>query len=431
MPPFRTASFRSCVCETSKEIGVFVCDVLSQPHYGTPWRTPDPSAATKSSRALPLARSDDVVVLGAPPSQDYLAWLKELGLGPRHVVVYDDPSTGLSIADRILTSPKPLKDLLAKLGRSGVYVPFYAGEKEMAAAQSLGLPLLGCSEDITLRFFNKEVFKEECRSLEIPTVEGASHEIGSSASAPSCEELESLVTALLANHSSLIVRPTLGGLTPQVYRAESLNVSEVVTSLSAQHPGRVLIEPLLKVIASPNDQWCITRSRRVEHLGMSTQLFDGLKHTGNLKGQFFSERTTSAIESMSERIAQRMSEVGYRGVLSIDYIISDQGIFPIQNNARLNGSTFAFGIIENLERLIGHIQCWKFLRVSGNLSTFGALRQRLSPVLFDGIRKNSLFIFDTDSLPTNGSVGILAAAEDMYHIEYLEGALREFGLESL
>jgi hypothetical protein len=134
---------------------------------------------------------------------------------------------------------------------------------------------------------------------------------------------------------------------------------------------------------------------------------------------------------MSERIARRMSEVGYRGVLSIDYIISEQGIFPIQNNARLNGSTFAFGIIENLGRLIGQIQCWKFLRAKGELATFEDVRKRLSPILFDGIRKNSVFVFDTDSLPTNGSVGILIAAEDMYHIEYLEGALREFGLMPL
>jgi hypothetical protein len=406
--------------------------VLSQPHYGIPWRTPDPSAATKSSRALPLARAEDIVVLSSPPSPEYFAWLKNLGLGPRNIVVYEDPSMGVSIAERILSNPARLKDSLAKVGRPGVYVPFYAGNKELAAAQSTGLPLLGCPEDITLRFFNKEAFKEECRALEIPTVEGASHDLGGAQSEPpSSQDLEALVSALLSNHSSLIVRPTLGGLKPQVYRAESLNIQEVLASISAHKPGRVLIEPLLKVIASPNDQWCITRSKRVEHIGMSTQLFDGLRHTGNLNGQFFSERTTATIHSMSERIARRMSEVGYRGVLSIDYIISEQGIFPIQNNARLNGSTFAFGIIENLGRLIGQIQCWKFLRAKGELATFEDVRKRLSPILFDGIRKNSVFVFDTDSLPTNGSVGILIAAEDMYHIEYLEGALREFGLMPL
>jgi predicted ATP-grasp superfamily ATP-dependent carboligase len=52
-----------------------------------------------------------------------------------------------------------------------------------------------------------------------------------------------------------------------------------------------------------------------------------------------------------------MAEFGYRGVVGIDYIVSDEGIFPVENNARFNASSYVSMIVDNIEKLTPPIPC--------------------------------------------------------------------------
>ncbi len=58
-----------------------------------------------------------------------------------------------------------------------------------------------------------------------------------------------------------------------------------------------------------------------------------------------------------------MADTGYKGVVGIDYIVSDEGVFPVENNARFNGSSYVSLIVDNIEKLTAPIPCWKFMKI--------------------------------------------------------------------
>ncbi|MBW2166424.1 MAG: hypothetical protein JRG74_10145 [Deltaproteobacteria bacterium] len=77
-----------------------------------------------------------------------------------------------------------------------------------------------------------------------------------------------------------------------------------------------------------------------------------------------------------------MAESGYNGVVDIDYIVSDEGIFPVENNARFNGSSYVSMIVDNIEKLTSPIPYWKFIKIKT-----------------DGNKLNSVFPFNCNALP--------------------------------
>jgi hypothetical protein len=422
-------SLDECFRNSKDESLIFGVDLSADPPYAKYWFNVLKDLHSKCARALPIAGPDDIVLLSGSLEPQYLGWLKELGLGPGEVVAYNASHAKESLPALISKNPAPLLKAIQRIGKKPVYVPFFAGSEERKLAENLGMDFFGCNEDITLSYYNKESFKERCKRLGIQTVEGFSHEVKMRSSGLDLAEFANVLSALLGNYSSLMVRGALSGGGASVYKVEPVNIKETIQKLSANRQGgSFLIEPYLNVIASPNDQWCVTRQGRIVHLEITAQLFKGLEHAGNLKGQYFSHRVFDGITRTSEKIVKAMAEEGYRGIVGIDYIVADEGIFPIENNARLNGSTFAIGIVEKLSRRTKDINVWKFYRTEITPCSFSDLRSRLGELLYDGSSVNSVFPFDADSLNTSGAVTFLMLAEDMYHLQFLEAALAEMGL---
>lgn len=409
---------------------VFATDVLSQPQYREVYLAADPLVGLKCARALPLASTTDIVVLPSAADPDYVSWLRGLELGPTTIISYDLSDPSLPLSEAIARNPKPVREALDRIGRRAVLVPFYSGDAELAAARAIGATLFGCDERTTLKYFDKESFKAECRALDIAVVEGTSHDArGRSGLRPHADELASRVIELLQHYPSVIIRGTVGAGGKSVYTVDNSDADAVEEALSAIPDDRVLVEPLLTVIASPNDQWLIEASGEINHIGVSAQIFEGLRHKGNLKGQYFSKRIYDYIRETSGKIVSAMADGGYRGIVGIDYIVSDEGIFPIENNARMNGSSFTFGIIDALEARHGRIGAWKFFKARTNPTTFAELARRIAPLLYDGSSSNAVFPYDCEALAKNGTFAPVLCGEDMYHIEYLEEALRSLGVE--
>ncbi|RMD85602.1 MAG: hypothetical protein D6808_04920 [Candidatus Dadabacteria bacterium] len=324
-----------------------------------------------------------------------------------------------------MENPKPLLDAIRETGKKPVFVPFYSSSQEKVCAELLEAELFGSEPNVCSRYFSKNTFKEECVKLDIPTVEGVSQSLDSPSD---LESLESLVSSLLSHYDSVIIRGEHGSAGSSVYKTDSPDIIHIYEEIKESKQSKVLVEPMLKVIASPNDQWAIDRSGDIHHLGMSAQLFEGLKHAGNLKGQYFSGRTYRTIQKMSRTIAKKMAGDGYVGVFGIDYIITQEGIFPIENNARINGSTFTFGIVDAIEEKIGKVPCWKFFKVHSEARSFEELKGTMRDLLYDGTKINVVFPYDCDTLSETGTFAVVLLAEDMYHIEYLEEGLKSMGI---
>jgi len=421
---------RECVSRSRKESVVFAVDVLSQPKYRETLLQLDPDVRSRCSRALPLARNEDIVVLSAPTDTEYYQWLRDHEMGPERVVVYDLSESSVSLSEAITAEPDKLKKAIVETGKAPVYLPFYCGESDVSAAKVLDAELFGCDESIVLEYFDKTKFKEVVRDIGIETMAGASYTL-SERDKVDGRDLEKIVSKLLGSYPSLVIRGSLGAAGSSIYQVQRESVQEVIEQIRAQNDPGLLLEPLLKVIASPNDQWIIDRTGRIFHLGISVQLFKEFRHIGNLRGNFLSQRIERKVIDTSAMIVQRMAEHGYRGVLGIDYIVSDQGVYPIENNARLNGSSFAFGIIDHLKNSIGPVPCWKFYKAVTAPCSFMELCERIAPVLYDGQGINTVFPFDCDSLSRSGIFTPLLIAEDSFHIQYLEETLNGLGIERI
>ncbi|MCB0334755.1 MAG: hypothetical protein KDD62_00575 [Bdellovibrionales bacterium] len=422
----RKIPFRECISADAKEVAIFATDVLTQPQFSK-YAHMNPHVFCKCSRALPIAKSNDIVVLTGSLEPQYYQWLRGIGFGPETVIEYRYHASDVSLTDIILGDLAPIHQALEREQKKAVLVPFYSGHKESVLAESLGVSLFGSDTEICKRYFNKASFKRICVELGIPTVSGSSFSMNDTHHTGAFEQL---VSAVLSNYGKVIIRGEFGSSGSSLYQADcSSRLPQLYDQIRANDDGNLLIEPMLKVVASPNDQWIIDREGKIHHLGMSAQLFKELAHAGNLKGQYFSGKTYKYITSVSRKIVRKMADDGYTGALGIDYIVTEEGIFPIENNARLNGSSFVYGIVDRVEEQIGSVPCWKFFKARTQPGDFHQLADALGTILYSGKQLNRVFPFDCDMLALNGEFTAVLLAEDMYHIDYLEEALTLAGIE--
>lgn len=422
-------TFIDAIRANAKRPLIFAADVLSQPHRELYLKS-DPYAHTKCNRALGMSEDIDAVLLVAPVNQDYIAWLKSNKLAPKVIFSFNLEQTDKSLGELILENPDTVRAALGDiLSQKPIYVPHYSSKTDLRVAELLGAELFGSDEDVAMKYFDKKSFKEELQSLGITTVGGITH--GLQGSLPNPGELAEIMERLLHSYPSLMVRGARGSSGSSAYHVDGEKVHEVIETLQANRDEEILIEPFLSVIASPNDQWIIDLNGDIHHVGLSAQLFEELKHVGNIQGQLFSKRVSDEIYETSRKIVTRMKEEGYQGLLGIDYIVTDQGIFAIENNARMNGSSYAFGVVDRLSRTFDTELCWKFYKAHSPVNSFDELTQLLNPILYDGKSTNCVFPFDCDRLSATGIFAPILIAEDTYHLHYLEQTLDALNIQKV
>ncbi|MBW2265440.1 MAG: hypothetical protein JRF28_04610 [Deltaproteobacteria bacterium] len=415
--------FRKCVSNNDKELIIYGADNFSQ----FPRR--DASVSSKCDRTLPAACRDDLVVLRGKLDHEYYNWLRSHGLGSDHVVEYKAQSREMTLSELIVNNPEPIKKIIQKTGRKPVYVPWFSGHMETEAAKILGADLFGASESATLKYNDKASFKNLCRQLGIPVVEGALFGMYPENS-DNCFEMKKIINSYLSTHGTVIIRGTLGEAGMSLYKTDGNDISKLYQQIADSGEKVVIIEPFLNIISSPNDQWVIGRDGKITPLGMRDQICErGMVHIGTLKGGKTSPDVLNYITETSMKIVNNMAEFGYRGVTGIDYIVSDDGIFPVENNARFNGSTYVSMIVDNIEELCSPIPFWKFIKIKTTTCSFSELTERIEPVLYDGNKSNSVFPFNCNALALTGDFAVVLLAENMERISCLEESLKEMGVK--
>jgi hypothetical protein len=414
---------RKCISGSADELIIYGADNFAQ------FPSRDASIRSKCDRALPAARQDDLVVLRGKLDREYHSWLRSHGLGSDHVAEYEAMSRELSLSELIVKDPGPILKIIRETGRKPVYVPWFSGRMELEAARALGADLFGAPEAATLKYNDKSDFKTVCRQLGVSVVVGDSFAIHPENSA-NAGEMARVVSRHLSTHETVIIRGTVGAFGMSLYKTAGDNVPDLYREIAASGEMMVIIEPFLRVISTPNDQWVIDRNGGISHLGLADQICErGMVHIGTQEGQPPSQRIHSYITQTSHRIAKHMAGFGYRGVLGIDYIVTDEGIFPIENNARFNGSSYVRLIINNIENLTTPIGYWKFIKIKTLPCSFSELTQRIENVLFDGKKMNSVFPYNCNALPSTGDFAVILLAEDLNHLVYLEQLLKEMGVK--
>ena len=242
--------------------------------------------------------------------------------------------------------------------------------------------------------------------------------------------MKNIIKGYLSNSKTVIIRGILGEAGMSLYKTNGNDISELYQKIALSGEKAIIIEPFLKVFSSPNDQWVISRDGTVNHLGMRDQICEsGMIHTGTIKGAKTSPDVLNYIIETSVKIVNYMAEFGYRGVVGIDYIVTEDGIFPVENNARFNGSSYVSMIVDNIEKLTSPIPCWKFIKIKTAACSFYELIERIKPVLYDGNKSNSVFPYSCDTLPMFGDFAIVLLAENLDNIINMEKSLIEMGVK--
>lgn len=419
----RARSIRSLIARDEDEVLVYGSDNF--PQY--PSRTP--SVVSRCDRALAAADSRDVVVLRGTLDRHYHRWLRSLGLGTEHIVEYEQPPTGRTLSELIIDDPQPVLRLAERLGRESVYVPWFAGSTERRAADTLEADLFGASASLTKKYNDKGSFKRLCQGLGIPVVEGSVLSIQASGGA-NFAEMARLVTLHRSQSDTVIVRGTLGLSGMSLFKTQGDGLLDLYERISDSGEPEVLIEPFLDVSSSPSDQWVIDRDGEAFHVGLlEQQCAHGMVHVGNLKGPESSGKTLDAITRTSATIAAHMAASGYCGVVGIDYVVCGASVFPVENNARFNGSTYVHMLVDRVEEQLGPVPYWKFMKLQIPPCSFAQLAERLSSVLYDGKVVNSVFPINCEDLARTGSLALVFLAQDMDGLVSLQNTLESLGIE--
>lgn len=416
--------FRSFIQHSDNELLIFGTDNFPQ------FPNRDGSILSRCNRALAVAGNQDLVVLRTELDRDYQDWLHANGLGTDHIVEYGAQSDEMTLSEMIVKNPDPILAVISKFGRAPVYVPWFSGRMEKVAANILGADLFGSSESLTRTYNDKVSFKHLCRQLGISTIEGDVFGV-SPEKTENYFQFEKMIRRHLSKTHTVIVRGALGEAGMSLYKTAGDDIPELYRQIADTGEKVLIIEPFEDVIFSPNDQWIIGRAGNISHMGIREQVCEkGMVYIGTLKGKPYPQAVCEAISKASLKIVTHMSRSGYTGVVGIDYIVTANSAYPVENNARFNGSTYVGMIIENIEnKLSSSIPYWKFLKLKTTPISFPELVTKLRPILYDNGKLNCVFPYDCKILPVSGNLGVIILATDIEQMHHLEKELKKLGIK--
>ncbi len=416
---YSSLPFREAVSSDARESLVFAADNLAQ------FTLAQPGVACKCDRALPCARPNDIVVLRHKPDQDYMRWLKSLGLGANHIVSYDRDDKPLSRL--IIENPSPVHEKIQKIGKQPVYVPWFSGKQESDAAKAIGAKLFGARTDLTWHYNDKAAFKSLCHSLNIPVAD----DIIVENLAENRATFTDAVKYFLSSHKVALVRAALDNTgVSLVFKTQPGEIDALFDNLVRLQVKKVLVEPFLDVAGAPNDQWIITRDGDIHHMGQREQTCeDGTHHIATLMIPNQPCSQPDKVFSTSKAIIKEMAKSGYVGVAGIDYITTASGdLFPVENNARFNGSSYVTLTIDALSEKGNTFSCWKFKKVNTRPCTFADLEKRLGSMLYSGTQKAAVFPYNCEKLNETGTFSIIILTNDPEAIIPIEEKLSGLGV---
>ncbi len=415
-------TFRESMLDSADECLVHGADNLSQ------FTQAVGHISSKSDRALACATEDDVVVLNHPLDTEYHTWLRSLSLGTDHVVAYGADQPGKLVSELIINDPEPVLAMIEKTGKRPVYLPWYSGPSENEAARVIGADLFGARASLTFQYNEKSLFKQLCRDLDIPVVEDTCFYMAPDSN-ENFKELQGIVEGYLSRHSRVLARATMDNTgVSMVYKTDGTDLHALYSKWQELGIEKLIVEPFLTARHSPCGQWLVSRKKEIIDTGMVNQMLLDLWHLGSIKTDSMPVFDWEPVQSITLKLARQMADSGYVGLVGIDYIETDFGVFPVENNARLNGSSYVKLIVERIEALTGPVRCWKSMKVKTTPSSFEHLVRKTGSILYDGKNASAYFPYNCDKLDKTGDFAAIIMADDLDTIADLEGEMNRLGI---
>lgn len=365
-----------------------------------------------SHRAVLLSEPMDTVVVDSEVDQRWLAYLDSIGFRVGRVVVAQ--GEGETVGARVLSDVKLMEELR---GQEWVVEPYMGGEEMELLAERLGGELWAPGVELLDRLNLKSNLCPILGHAGLATIP---------TTVSGREDVFSTARHMLNEHGSVMVRSDLSIGGHGVWRVESdEDLDALGEGIERASEGRLFVlQPLLAVTDSPNVQFAI-REDSVEMLGISAQQ---MTESFAFGGNAFPSAAAGNPEILDQgmRIAEWMRGQGYRGMVGIDFIVTESGsVFIVEINPRVNTSSFPLLMSKRLG-------CGAFRLVTGLVGEgfdthvgFVEIEQLLGKgVLFDSVAGRGVVPLMMPRVG-RGMLDVMIFGEDLDEVARIEGLMNQ------
>ena len=347
-----------------------------------------------SERALVLARRQDIVCVSEEVEPAYLAYLAELGLGPRPERVvpvsrFADHAPGRALWARLAGSTEALRvlgSLVRESGPSRLH-PFIAsrGSFDLAAALEIAadteVRVVGGDPRVAETADQKHEMRARAIALGIPVAEGEVVElpVAGGRRRRDYDVLRAAVERQLRATGRVLVRGTQGAGSSASYVVGpgGTDVDGVIRALSDRTENRFfLIEVMVSAAVSPTVQLHVApEGGPITCVGVTDQRWERpLLHGGSLYPS--SSHLVPAMVEWARRLAASLQEEGYAGHLGLDFVeyadaaTGEPRGFLAEVSPRVTADAYPLVLVERLnaaQRAAGRPESAAF--VSGTIET--------------------------------------------------------------
>ncbi|MBK7892718.1 MAG: hypothetical protein IPJ84_18285 [Bdellovibrionales bacterium] len=392
----------------------------------------------RSKNGFLYSKKNDVVLVAVDFDPAHQTWLQRSGFAFGEALRIPAPEDGTaeSYFEAFLKNALDKGILGKKLSTLGIKKIFswMNSPNEMRLADELGLSTAwNTIPDVVRAQFNKQTFKQRLELLDLPTLKGFLTSVDRTSRIPliTKAKFEELCLSL-ANNSRLIARPTEAAAGSGIFCFSTDQIDSAWSTITGAEPTDWLIEPFIDDCRSVNLQLLVRGPGIIDYLGLSEQRLNRFMYSGNEGLSSVSTTADSAVTEclrQGEVIARDIAAQSYTGLIGLDFIITPKReVFAIENNIRINGSTFSLALVAQLENSVKHELAWSYEKFTlpqsvpfeRAVSTFGNLLLEIRQPLNDGF-----FIQEYSRTQKNTELATTLVASNRDGLEALRSEIKK------
>ena len=407
---------------------IFVHCVSSEPNCRAEYLIV-PAADRYVERALLIARPHDVVCVRRPVEEEYIEFLRSMGIGPdpKNIITAAAPgqSDHAQFAEQLRDNPYVLREIAERVAPNQRVVlnPLFASETDFELASRLEavlgrkLEVLGGDPEIVFSASLKHIARAKAIELGVPIAPGevVELEVQGDGTPLDLSPIHAAIERTIRRTGRAIIRGTSGasGSSTLVAENNSASIQAALKALAKRNDNHLyLVDVMFDVLTSPNIQTFIApHCGVISCVSLCDQRFDAnLIYAGNIYPSR-AETLTQMVNS-AWRLSDWMRSEGYTGLAGFDFVeyrnpqTGKRDYFLAEINPRTNGAAYPMVLMERLSGISsrssdGRVRAFLSAKTETTASSFRELRRRYGHLFFDPDTGRGLFPYNTGCLEKN------------------------------
>lgn len=290
---------------------------------------------------LLYAEQQDIVILRKQPDQIVLKNVEILKkFLPEIYYILDIGGNLQQLTESIINNNKLIKKInLLKKNYDVILVPYMVNKEVKELADITKCKVFGGAVELTKLLNSKIEARNICKKLKMPITEGMV--------CNNVNELEKFGMDQLSKGFSIIIKKPYGASAKGLFITNSIDMFNIllkrIKKYTIQKELNIIIEKWYEKVYDINYQVIINNNGRIKYIKPKRQIIKAGVYMGStMEKEFLTKVQQDMYIMYAKKIGNYLFELGYRGVASIDSIITNNGvIYPIvEINARFSLSTY-------------------------------------------------------------------------------------------